>query len=82
MQGANENVGLDGGIGLPFSLLFPTDTYIIELEMRLRDEKKLETKKDSKAFMETMSKDERKARNKAWNFLCYYNSIQSEHSII
>lgn len=63
-------------LGLPFSILFPTDPGI-EREEALRKDKKLETKAECKAFMRNMNKDERKARGVIHQACCAYNSLQT-----
>ena len=63
-------------LGLPFSIMFPTDPGI-EREEALRKDKKLETKAECKAFMRNMNKDERKARGVIFQACTAYNSLQT-----
>lgn len=62
-------------LGLPYSVLFPTDPGI-EREEELRKEKKLETREECKAYMRNMDKDQRKAREVMYQACSAYNSIQ------
>ena len=64
-------------LGLPFSLLFPVQPPI-EMEEALIKDKKLETREECKAYMRSMDKGERKARELVYEACSAYNSLQSE----
>ena len=64
-------------LGLPFSLLFPVQPPI-KMEEALIKDKKLETREECKAYMRSMDKGERKARELVYEACSAYNSLQSE----
>lgn len=62
-------------LGFPFKLLFNTEPNI-ELERKLREEKKLETNEDYRAFKKMQSKEEMKALDRAFGYCSAYNDMQ------
>lgn len=69
-------------MGFPLSLFYDLDnlTAVVEREDALRKTKKLETRDQCKAFMRSMTKGERKAREKLYEACCVYNSLQGSDS--
>ena len=63
-------------LGFPFSLFFPVEPPIEREEALLKD-KKLETKKEYMAFLRSLAKEERKARDIVHEACYSYNDIQS-----
>mmetsp|Transcript_41200 Transcript_41200/g.67638 ORF Transcript_41200/g.67638 Transcript_41200/m.67638 type:complete len:558 (-) Transcript_41200:199-1872(-) len=62
-------------LGFPFELFFPTEPPV-ELEARLRKEKKLKTRQECNDFRKSLSKEQAKAREVAYLACSAYNSIQ------
>jgi len=66
-------------LGLPFELLFPTEVPIDDLE-RLQKAKKLETRKQSREYMKSLSRNEREAIDLASAMASSYNSLKNSEA--
>ena len=66
-------------LGLPFELLFPTEVPIDDLE-RLQKAKKLETRKQNREYMKSLSRNEREAIDLSSAMASSYNSLKNSEA--
>mmetsp|Transcript_3748 Transcript_3748/g.5413 ORF Transcript_3748/g.5413 Transcript_3748/m.5413 type:complete len:570 (-) Transcript_3748:154-1863(-) len=66
-------------LGLPFALLFPTEVKIDELD-QLHKAKKLETSKQNRDYMRSLSRKEREAIDLAAEMSSSYNSLKNSEA--
>lgn len=66
-------------LGLPFSLLFPTEPKVEE-EERLQEENRLKTSRQYRDYISSLSGKERSARDRAGTACCAYNMAQEKES--